>query len=657
MLRVTPVTNTKDFNSIKRSLKLDHRNESGDPGYYSVKFPGDDIHAEMTSTIRCGIHRYSKTRASRALHLLIDGTSGVFHKGGAGPDSDISVDPATGIIRGSVLLLNDYSTRYGGLKAHYYGELEPGARSFRVWSGKSWKPAGATQAQGKKIGLGIVYPTSTSEVTLKLCVSHVSVDNAKGNFEAEARGKSFDEIRAEARKVWEQVLDKIDIKVADQNTRTVFYTALYHSFLMPTNFTDVNREYRGVDKQVRRAEDFTYHTDLSIWDTFRTTHPLYTLIAPGIQRDTMRSLLEMGKVIGVLPRWPSGTADTGDMIGSPANFLFAESHAKGIRDFDAKLAVDLMLGEATIQTHFGRSSREGSCIQYGYCPDDLTEFSVSRTLEHAWGDAAAADLATAIGENHAARVLREKSLAYRELWDPQTRFFRPKDSKGRFLEYAPDVVSWVMNSGKNTGPYAEGSGHHWRYYVPHQVDDLIQLLGGPAKFVRELDTFFKGAPAKRNRFIPPYMYWHGNEHNIHAAYLFNDAGRPELTQKWVRWALRTQYANSPDGLAGNDDAGTLSAWYIFSALGFYPQAGTDRYWIGSPLVEQATLDLGEGSRLGIIVHGQEPKNIYIQSVMLNGTRLCKPLLRHAELKDAKLEFTLGPAPAPQGGFDCSSSNL
>jgi len=423
---------------------------------------------------------------------------------------------------------------------------------------------------------------------------------------------------------------------------------------MPTHFTDANGEYLGFDGKTHLASGFTYRTDLSLWDTFRTTHPLFTLVAPEVQRDSLQSLLEMGRVNGVFPRWPSGTADAGSMFGSPANFLFSESYLKGIRGFDTARALSLMVSGALQPGPGSAPSRDAVCITYGYCPSDKTNTSVSKTLEYAWADFATATLAGALGQSSLESQFRKRSLAFRLLWDPETRYFRPKDSSGRFVSFSPTVTSYLGFLGRHTDAYAEGSAFQWRFTAPHRASELVRLFGGDQAFVRELEKFLKGATPTHAALYPGGKYWHGNEHDFHSIYLFNEAGRPDLTQKWARWAMKTRYNTSAGGLDGNDDAGALSSWYVLSALGLYPQAGTDRYWLGSPVVSEAELELGDGHRLILLALNQADHNVYVQRVTLNGQALCLPEISHADLVDAKLVFQMGPSPAPGGGFFCLS---
>lgn len=650
LFRVRPVTDPGDFEKRKGLLGLVHGEEAFEAGYYSIRFPDQGILAEVSSTPHCGFHRYTRLDAGKHLQLLLDVGSSL-PLGATGDDSEVSVDPARRTLSGKTRLKGQFSSRFGGLDAYFFAEFSPRTGRVRLWQDQRWLPAGSTAASGQSPGAGLELSDDQDSIELKLCISTVSQANARLNFEAEARDLGFDQARAQAHDAWDAMFSRARIRSQDPSLLRGFYTALYHSMLMPTNFTDVNGEYMGFDRKVHVARDFTYRTDLSLWDTFRTTHPLYSLIAPEIQRDSVMSLIEMGKLSGVLPRWPSGLADSGSMFGSPANFLIAEAWLKGIHDFDVEAALDLMIRGAT-QTVPGVPGRDEPCIRFGYCPSDLTSGSVSMTLEQAWADSATANLAGALGQTAVEAEYRERAHAWRHHWNPANRYFCPKDSRGKLGAVSPDLLSYFGFLGHGAQSFTEGSANQWRYSVPHEPRELVRLFGGPEAFVAELERFLRGASRQRSSAIPVGRYWHGNEHDLHAIYLFNEAGHPELTQKWVRWALNTRYADSPDGLDGNDDGGALSAWFALSTLGLYPQAGSDLWWLGAPQVEEATLDLGSGHTLHLVAHGQGPRNAYVQKVLLNGVPLCEPRLRHAELQDGKLEFFLGPRAAPQGGFAC-----
>jgi predicted alpha-1,2-mannosidase len=418
---------------------------------------------------------------------------------------------------------------------------------------------------------------------------------------------------------------------------------------MPTVFNDANGEYLGFDRQVHRTTDFRYFTDLSLWDTFRTTHPLYTLTAPKDQRDMVVSLIKMLEQGGWLPRWPSGHGYSNSMLGTPADIVIAESYLKGIRDFDVEKAYQAMQRTALAPTPPGAafSGREGveHYLQHGYCPSGLMEESVARTLEFAWADSAIANLAEALGHREDAELFRKHSQFYRNLWNPATQYFQPRDVEGKFFEpFKPLLLTYFDRKGEFTKDYVEGSALQWRWGAPYDTEGMIALFKSREYFVGELNGFFARSSPAMGRWNPGPYYWHGNQPDIHAAYLFNDAGRPDLTQKWVRWILDNKYGDGYDGLDGNDDGGTLSAWYVLSALGLYPVAGSDTYQLGAPLFEKAEVRL-KGEPLVIAAENYLAANRYVQKVWLNHQPLDRPWIKHSEIQDGgvlRFEMSAGP---------------
>ena len=396
----------------------------------------------------------------------------------------------------------------------------------------------------------------------------------------------------------------------------------------------------------KKAKGFRYFTDLSLWDTFRTVHPLYTIIAPNDQRDMLVSLVEMSKQGGWLPRWPSGNGYTNSMLGTPADIVIAESYLKGIRNFDVETAYQKMRQTALTATpkRAPFSGREGGehYLEYQYCPAELMKEAVSRTIEFGWSDFAIANLTKALGREEDTKLFSEHSKYYQNLWNPETQYFQPRNSSRGFLkEFKPLLLTYFDSDGKYTNDYVEGSALQWRWSPFYDSKGLISLFKSQDYFVKELNDFFAMSDPKMGAWNPGSYYWHGNEPDMHAAYLFNDAGRPDLTQKWVRWILENKYGIGYNGLDGNDDVATLSAWYIFSALGFYPVAGSDKYQIGTPLFKKAEVKVGD-NQLTIVANNYSPENIYVQKVWLNDSLLDRTWFEHAEIKNGGvLMFEMG----------------
>lgn len=613
MFRVTPAAGRK---SKAAALAYAHTQETASPGYYAVWLPAAGSLCEMTATAHAGLQRFT-FRTDKDASLFLNAASTM--NNGHAENVSVTADPQARSLTAQAKLFGTFTERYDGLTAYLYAEWDADAQT---------EPA--NDGTGLWLRFGEMRDRS---VTLRAGVSFVSAENAKENLQSEVGGRSFDAVRAGTADEWETRLSAVRLD-ADEQTKTVFYTALYHTMVMPTDFTDADGTYLGFDGKAHTAEGFTYRTDMSLWDTCRNVHSLYTLLAPDVQTDCLESLLCMAKQGGVLPRWPMGNGYSGSMFGNPANILFAESYLKGV-PFDVRQAYDAMKTSSD-GIHKNAVNRDGAAEynEYGYLPDDAGyDDSVSKTLEYAWEDAAIATLADALGKTDEAAYYAARSQNYRNLWDTKTSYFRPKNRDGSWCRMYPHITSFVDDVfGTDLfRAYCEGSARQWRWGTTQDPDALVALFGSKDFFVRELDRFMRDAAPVRGAIDPGSGFWIGNQHDIHAPYLFNNADRADLTQKWVRWALRARFSADADGLDGNDDGGTLSAWYVFSALGFYPIAGSDRYWIGSPCIRSATLTLPAGRELTVTVRDQGEKNVYVSAVTWNGEPLTEPFLTHSRI--------------------------
>lgn len=632
---VTPADRPVDTASLahRPGWRFSHAEEIAFPGYYAVRLPEPGVLVELTATARVGVHRYTFDRGRRP-HLRLDVMNAL--GGRRSRDGIVRVIPGSNEVEGAVRTFGTFAQRYGGLRVYFVARWDRPFTSHAVWKGGVVAPGAATAA-GDDVGvdLGFEPVADGSGITLALAISHVSIENARANLAAEAAAGGFEACVGAARREWEERLSRVTIEGGSERERTAFYTALYRVFQMPTVFQDANGEYLGFDGRVHRAEGFRYFTDLSLWDTFRTTHPLYTLIAPGDQRDMVVSLVRMLEQGGWLPRWPAGAGYSNSMQGTPADIVIAETYLKGIRDFDVAKAYEAMKRTALAPTPPGAafSGRQGieHYLAHRYCPRGLVSRSVSRTFEFGWADDAIARLAEARGLAEDAALFREHAGYYRNLWNPATRYFQPRDAEGRFFEpFKPLLLTYLDRTGEFTKDYVEGSALQWRWGAPYDAEGMVGLFPSREQFAAELESFFARSSPARGAWNPGPYYWHGNQPDIHAAYLFNAAGRPELTRKWVRWILENKYGDGYDGLDGNDDGGTLSAWYLFSALGFYPVAGSDRYELGAPLFDRAEVVLGT-NRLVIVSGDSSQARTAEFRVRLNGTVLDRTWLRHAEI--------------------------
>lgn len=642
MFRFTPAVG-RGCVTQPSALAFSHAQETASPGYYAVYLPGAACLCEMTAGNRVGAQRYTFSTDKPAA-LYLDASACL--TGCSVDDAAVTVDPDAHTLTAEAMMNGVFSGRYGGLRAYLYAEWDADVLSVTVHDDDG-DHDDRTSASGNDAGVLLRFgDLRGTPVTLRFGISFVSAENAAENLRAEA--DSFDALYADTAAQWETRLSAVQID-ADEETKKIYYTSLYHTMIMPTDFTDADGAYLGFDRQTHTADGFTYRTDMSLWDTCRNVHALYTLIAPDVQQDCLQSLLCMAQQGGVLPRWPMGAGYARSMFGNPANILFAESYQKGV-PFDAQTAYRYMKISSDGQ-HPGAAERDGADAynQYGYLPDDVGEkYAVSKTLEYAWEDAALSTLADALGFAEDAAYYGDRAQNYKNLWDPQTRYFRARHADGSWSALHPHVISFVddvFGTSLARG-FCEGSARHWRWGTTQDPDALVSLFGSKTYFVQELNTFMRDAAPVLGAISPGSGFWIGNQHDLHTPYLFNHADRADLTQKWVRWTLRSRFGVSPDGLDGNDDGGTLSAWYVFSAAGFYPIAGSDRYWIGSPCVNDARFTLKNNKVLHVHVQNQGKDNIYVASVSLNGKPLDAPFLTHSQIADGgELTFVMTDKPA------------
>ncbi len=648
------VPSVKPFSAESKQRGLDarlaHDKEIAAPGYYAIALSDVPIVAELTATGRVGVHRYTFADG-QSPRLQIHVTSALGK--GRSSEGEVRVLAEAREVEGGVRTFGSFSGRHGGSKVYFVARTDRPFKEFATWTGDTVSPKQAS-ASGDDVGVDLALDAAGAKpaVELKLAISFVSIENARANLDSEVGADPFDQVLQKASRQWEEVLARVRIEGGTDKQQAIFYTGLYHSFIMPTAFNDVNGDYFGFDRAVHRAAGFTYFTDMSLWDTFRTVHPLYTLIAPREQRDMVVSLVEMARQGGYLPRWPSGTGYTNSMFGTPADMVIAETYLKGIRDFDVEDAYQAMRKTALAPTPEGApfSGRKGIAdyLKYEYCPADLMQQAVSRTLEYCYADHAIARLAEALGHRDDAALFASHAQYYRNLWNPETQYFQPRNSQGKFEEFRPLLLTYLDPARKYTDDYVEGSALQWRWSVAFDAAGLISLFKSRDYFVQELDEFFaKSEPRVGVR--PNAYYWQGNQPDIYAAYLFNAAGRPDLTQKWVRWILEKKYGDQANGLDGNDDGGTLSAWYVLSSLGLYPTAGSERYELASPLWKRAEVALGNDRKLTIVADNYAPENPYIQRAWLNDAAIDRTWVSHAEIvQGGVLRFEMGPQPAPEG---------
>lgn len=645
--RVFPATGHNGWtNYLKHKfLHFSHASEAASPGYYAVRFENPGVRVELTATERVGLHRYTFSENEKP-HLLIDVASALGCR--KTTEGEVNVLPGKQEVSGCIRTFASFSGRYGGEKVYFFARFGQPFQSVAVWSGAQYLK-GRLSVISDKPGVDLSFSNENKVIELRMGISYVSVANARENLETETGNLTFAQVQQRASEKWEEKLGLIKIEGGTASQRRIFYSALYRSLQMPTLFNDANGDYMGFDKQVHKTDGFNYYTDLSLWDTFRTIHPLFTLIVPDEQRNMMVSLVKMCEQGGVLPRWPSGYGYTGSMIGASADIVISEAYQKGIRGFDVEQAYQAMRKAALAidQPKEGFKPRGGmdDCLKFGYCPADKMERSVSKTLEYAYADDAISKLANALGYTNDALLFSKHAQFYRNIWNPETQYFQGRFSNGKFdPDFKPLKLTYLDFSEKYTKAYVEGCALQWRWALFFDSEGLISLFKSRENFVDELNKFFEKADSTRGTVTPGSYYWHGNEPDIHAAYLFNAVGRPDLTQKWVRWILDNKYGDDYDGVDGDDDAGTLSAWYVWSALGMYPVAGSDVYQLGAPLFSKAEIKMGD-KLLTVVAVNYSPQNKYVKQIWLNDVPLGRYWIKHAEIaQGGVLRFEMSDKP-------------
>jgi predicted alpha-1,2-mannosidase len=622
VITLLPVSSKKDLGS---KVKSSPDKRSGEPGYFKAELDSEKITAEMTCTDRAAIHRYTFPADASVHRVLVDVGQGILYTGKGEFDGEVR---AVG-----KRALSGYArtTAWGEHKTWFYMEFD---RPIRF--------------EPREDRGGIVeFDDNGKPLLVKLGISYVSEKNARENLLAEIPGWDFDAVRAGARKKWNEKLAKLAVEGGTRDQRVNFHTAHYHALFHPQLASDVNGEYRGLDGKVRKTDGHKHYTVLSTWDTFRAAHPLYTLVEPELQLDVIKTMIDDYRDSGWGPRWKLAYQEVFCMPGTWCDVIIPDAYIKGIRDFDTQAAWELIEKNATVE---GRRAKVDDYLSLGYVPYPAY-INVTHTMESAYLDFSIARFAEALGKKDRAAEFDRRSLSYRNLWDPETGFFRGKDKDGRWSY--PDKFDPLTYTGKGNNDYCEGNAWQWLWHVMHDTQGLAGLLGGEEGFRKKLDEFFTtqgGDAGGHHDGAKDFgQYWHGNEPDQHAIYSYNYAGQPAKTAELVRRVLGKEYRNDTWGISGNEDAGQMSAWYLFSALGFYPYLhSVPQYTIGSPLFDKATLDL-PGGKVVITAKNNSAENKYVQSMTINGQPWDKNWLPHSALQgDNTIEFVMGPEPSAWG---------
>lgn len=626
---------TRDNPESGYRSRFSHDRESASPGYYSVLLYDYGILAELTATERVGFHRYTYDTAGET-NLILDMTAGIYNYPGKNIWQFIRVENDTLITgyrqtRGWARTRTIYFAMVLSKPISSYGHQNNEEIIYRGFYRKFNEKENFPEMAGTDITAWFRFDMEENEqLKVKFALSSVSTEGALNNLKAEIPHFDFDRTRQQAADHWNRELGKIQISGTDVVMQN-FYTSLYHAFLSTTIYMDVDGRYRGLDQNIHQAEGFTNYSTFSLWDTYRALHPFLTLVQQKRTSDMVNSMLahRHQSVHGILPVWSHHANENWCMIGYHAVPVIADAFMKGISGFDKDEALEAMDASATYAMYDGI----GDYMKYGYVPADRNINSASKTLEYAYDDWCIARMAEKSGNKGLAGIYDRRARSFENIWDKSTGFMRPRLSDG----------SWQQNFDplKTEGQgFIEGNAWNYSLYVPHDPSKLIEWAGGKEKFIAHLDTLFtmhldekhieESEDIDKRGIIGNYV--HGNEPSHHVPYLYNYAGAPWKTQERVHQIMDNLYQPEPGGLPGNDDCGQMSAWYIFSALGFYPVCpGNNEYVLGSPSVSEAQLILENGKTFTIKAPGLSKKNIYVKRILLNGAPYNKLFIRHEDI--------------------------
>jgi predicted alpha-1,2-mannosidase len=626
--------------------RFSHGRESSVPGYYSVFLEDHGIEAELTATTRVGFHRYIYPKADTA-NIILDLVSSIYYYEGKNIWTVLRVENDT--------LLTGFRQTRGWADTRYLYFAMAFSKPFTAYGFKKddsstyhyrYSPGFLThtpEVSGKQIRAFISFPTVKDEVVMvKTAISGVSMEGALKNL-GEIPHWDFEKVKSRAVHLWKKELSKIIVE-GDDREKQIFYTSLYHSMLAPMTYMDVDRKYRGVDQNIHVAGDFTNYTTFSLWDTYRAANPLFTLIQPDVTSGIIKSFLahQEQSLYKILPVWSFHANETWCMIGYHAVPVIADAYLKGIRNYDVEKAYAAMIASATKRSYDGL----GYYMDLGFIPIDEESEAASKVLEYAYDDWTIAQVAKALGKEKDYGDFMKRAGYYRNIFDAGTDFMRAKNSDGSWREPFDPLYS------RYGGDYTEGNAWQYSWYVPHDVQGLIGLMGGKERFVEKLDSLFiihsEDEKYKQVEDISGLIgqYAHGNEPSHHIAYLYDFAGMPWKTQERIHQIMNGLFDNTPYGICGNEDCGQMSAWYIFSSMGFYPVCpGSNTYVIGTPKLRKATITFAQNRRFEMEAHHLSPENYYVQSVTLNGKPLHRSYITHEEIiRGGRLVFEMGNQP-------------
>ena len=614
--------------------KFSHADETASAGYYQVKLKDYDINVELTATPRCGVQRYTFPKAESMVILNLKKAM----------NWDFTMDSQIEIVDSCNIRGYRFSEGWArGQKVYFATRFSRPFKSVEMDNAE-------IKLKGEKVGNSNVarfmFDTEAGDqLVITTALSGVSVEGAVENLNAEAPHNDFDKYLAETKADWNKQLNTIEVVGGNADDRVNFYTALYHTMIAPTIYSDVDGKYYGPDKKIHQADGWVNYSTFSLWDTFRAAHPLLTYTQPERVNDMIKSFIAFYEQNGRLPVWNFWGSETDMMIGYHAVPVIVDAYLKGIGDFDAEKALEACVATANIDEYRGI----GSYKKNGYIPYNVTDkynsenWSLSRTLEYAFDDYCIAEMAQKMGKTALADEFYKRSQNYRNVFNPATGFMQPIDDKGIFQ---PN-----FNPDEYTAHICESNAWHYFWSVQQDVKGLIALTGGQDKFAVKLDSMFTYIPAG-NEDLPIFstgmigQYAHGNEPSHHVIYLYNKVRQPWKAQKYAAQVMHELYFNAPAGLCGNEDCGQMSAWYVFSAMGIYPvNPVSGEYEIGTPLFPETRVNLANGKTFTVLAPNVSRENIYIQSVKVNGKPYDKSYITHQQIMDgATVEFEMGSQP-------------
>ncbi len=597
-----------------------HDNEVAEPGYYKVHLDSTNIDVELTVSKRSGIHKYQFPSAKNQ-YAIVD----LVHR-------DKVIDAKIDRVSNTELVGYRFSDAWAKDQRLFFV-----IKTSHPFNDVLQSPPKTGMPGAQKIALNFINPNN-EPVYLKVGISAVDIEGARKNLKAEIGNQTFEEVKKTAQAFWEKQLEKIVVEDKNLDHKTNFYTSMYHVALAPNLYQDVDGRYRGMDMKIHKSVGFDYYTVFSLWDTYRAAHPLYTIIEQDKTNDFINTFLAKYDEGGIIPIWDLSANYTGCMIGYHAVPVIADAYLKGIRDYDKNKALKAMLHSATRDKLGLKTYKE-----FGFIPVEEESESVSKTLEYAYDDWTIAQMAKALNKKDVYKDYSERAQNYKNVFDPETQFMRGRFRNTWFAPFDPYEVNFN---------YTEANAWQYSFYVPQDISGFINLLGGKDKLETQLDNLFTATNKTSGRNQADItgligQYAHGNEPSHHMAYLYNFVNKPHKTQEKVHQILTELYKNEPDGISGNEDCGQMSAWYIFSALGFYPVTpGSSNYIIGTPLFDKATFNLENGKQFTVLAKSLSDTNLYIESATLNGKPLNQSYISHNDImKGGTLYFKMTDSPS------------